>query len=134
MLVLPGGLREAVKPRELRYRLLWGHRYGFVRAALKNRAPVIPLAAVGSEELFELVGDAYARGLRWLHRRFPLPLVRHVRRAHLTFIFGDPIVFDVDPAKCDDPPTLKRARHEIEGALQELIDEELARRAHVAVE
>ena len=32
VLVLPGGLREAVKPRELRYRLLWGKRYGsFVR-------------------------------------------------------------------------------------------------------
>ena len=39
VLVLPGGIREALKPRELRYRLLWGHRYGFVRAAIRNHAP-----------------------------------------------------------------------------------------------
>src|SRR6185295_17511748 len=32
LLVLPGGLRESLKPKDLRYRLLWGHRYGFVRA------------------------------------------------------------------------------------------------------
>ncbi|HVJ90732.1 MAG TPA: 1-acyl-sn-glycerol-3-phosphate acyltransferase, partial [Labilithrix sp.] len=30
VLVLPGGVREAMKPHELRYRLLWGRRYGFV--------------------------------------------------------------------------------------------------------
>src|SRR5258706_5185476 len=38
VLVLPGGLREAVKPRELRYRLLWGNRFGFVKAAIRHGA------------------------------------------------------------------------------------------------
>ena len=51
---------EALKPRELRYRLLWGHRYGFIRAAIRNRTPISPLAAIGSDELFDFVGDAYA--------------------------------------------------------------------------
>jgi hypothetical protein len=65
VLVLPGGLREAVKPRELRYRLLWGHRYGFVRAAIRNQAPLVPLASIGADDLFDFVGNAsrtsYAR-------------------------------------------------------------------------
>jgi len=46
VLVMPGGVREALKPRELRYRLLWGHRYGFVRAALRNQTPIVPVASV----------------------------------------------------------------------------------------
>ena len=36
VLVLPGGLREALKPRELRYRLLWGRRY----ASCAQRSPI----------------------------------------------------------------------------------------------
>jgi 1-acyl-sn-glycerol-3-phosphate acyltransferase len=75
VLVLPGGLREAVKPRELRYRLLWGHRYGFVRAAIRNQAPIVPLASIGADDLFDFVGNAYRRGERWLRRTgIPVPL------------------------------------------------------------
>jgi elongation factor G len=52
VLVLPGGLREAVKPRELRYRLLWGHRYGFIRAAIRKGTLLLKLTPV-------FVGSAY---------------------------------------------------------------------------
>src|SRR4051812_8602576 len=65
VMVLPGGLREAVKPRELRYQLLWGQRYGFIHAAIRNQAPIIPLASVGTDELFDFVGNPYQRGRRW---------------------------------------------------------------------
>lgn len=57
VLVLPGGLCEAVKPHELRYRLLWGHRYGFVRAALRHGAPLVPVASLGADDIIHLVGD-----------------------------------------------------------------------------
>jgi 1-acyl-sn-glycerol-3-phosphate acyltransferase len=87
VLVLPGGLREAVKPKELRYRLLWGHRYGFVRAALRHHAPIVPLASIGSEDVFRLVGNAYARGERLLGRHIPLPRLGWPRRARLRFVF-----------------------------------------------
>jgi 1-acyl-sn-glycerol-3-phosphate acyltransferase len=133
VVVLPGGLRESLKPRELRYRLLWGHRYGFVRAAIRNRTPVCPLAAIGSDELFDLVGDAYARGKRWLGRfAVPIPLPARLlpipHRVHLRYVVGDPIELPAAPAEANDPEVLRRCRHLIEGALQELIDTELARR------
>jgi 1-acyl-sn-glycerol-3-phosphate acyltransferase len=132
VVVLPGGLREAVKPRELRYRLLWGHRYGFVKAAIRNRAPLIPLATLGGDELFDFVGDAYARGERWLHRRFPLPMPSHLRplphRVSLHYVIGEPVVPDVPPNQAEDPTALRKLRREIEGALQEIIDSELAKR------
>jgi 1-acyl-sn-glycerol-3-phosphate acyltransferase len=133
-LVLPGGLREAVKPRELRYRLLWGHRYGFVKAAIRNGVPLVPLASIGADDLFDFVGDAYDRGERWLKTSgVPIPLPSRVlpipHRVRLRFVVGDPI--HPPPIACDDERGLRRFRHEIEGALHELIDRELARRVGI---
>jgi 1-acyl-sn-glycerol-3-phosphate acyltransferase len=130
LLVLPGGLRESVKPHELRYRLLWGKRYGFVRTALRHRAPIVPLAMVGADDLFTLVGNPFARGRRLgfpLPRpSFGVPLLHPVR---LKGIFGEPIAFDLPPSAADDPALVRRCRREVEGALHELLDQELARRA-----
>jgi len=126
VLVLPGGLREAVKPRELRYRLLWGHRYGFVHAALRNRVPLVPLACVGGDDVIGLVGDAYARARR-LHLPFPLPRPTIPHRAALRFIVGEPIPVD---GCTDDDAGARRLRREVEGALHELIEDELVRRLH----
>ena len=135
VLVLPGGLREAVKPRELRYRLLWGHRYGFVRAAMRNHAPIVPLASLGADEVFELVGDAYARGERWLHARVPVPRLAHVlripRRARgLKYVLGEPITPTALPGEATEAAE-RRIRREVEGALHDLFEAELAARAGI---
>jgi 1-acyl-sn-glycerol-3-phosphate acyltransferase len=128
VVVQPGGLREAVKPRELRYRLLWGHRYGFVRAAIRNRAPLVPLVCLGADELFDFVGNAFRRGERLLpHTGIPVPLPRRVlpsRLAKLRYVIGDPI----PPPSQDDEATVHRYRREIEGAIHELIEVELGGR------
>ncbi len=129
---LPGGLRESLKPRELRYRLLWGKRFGFVKAALRNRAPLVPLAGIGADEIFDLVGDPFARGRSWLRRDFPLPRpawglpLLHPR--HLRYVIGDPVYPTLRP---DEPEEqgLRRLRREVRGAIEEIIDDELAARA-----
>jgi len=133
VLVMPGGLREAVKPRELRYRLLWGHRYGFVRAAIRNQTPIVPLASVGSDDWFDFVGNAYSRGEKWLHRKgIPLPLPSRIlpipHLVPLHFVVGDPILPRIDPKDAEDPRALRSVRREVEGALHELFEDELARR------
>ncbi len=128
VLVLPGGLREAMKPRELRYRLLWGHRYGFVRAAVRNGAPIVPIASLGADDIFDLVGDPFARARR-LHLPFPLPRllpVPHLRA--LSFVIGEPI--PVDDATTDEDGHVRRLRREVEGALHEIFEDELTQRAH----
>ena len=138
VLVLPGGLREAMKPRELRYRLLWGRRFGFVRAAIRNGAPLVPLAAIGSDEEFELVGDAFARGRRWTGiRGLPIPrpsLAPLLHPARLRYVFGEPIPARARPEDAADAQVVRRVRREVEGELQELIDVELARRAGIPLE
>jgi 1-acyl-sn-glycerol-3-phosphate acyltransferase len=138
VLTLPGGLRESVKPRELRYRLLWGERYGFVRAAIRNGAPMVPLACIGADDLFDFVGNAYRRGERWLRRSgIPIPLPSRIlpipHLVRICFIFGEPIAPGVAPEAADDPAVVRRLRHEVEGALHELIESELANRAGIDV-
>lgn len=136
VLVLPGGVREAVKPRELRYRLLWGHRYGFIRAAIRNQTPIVPLAAIGADDWFDFVGNAYSRGARWLHRPdIPLPLPSRIlpipHRAPLRYVFGEPI-FPRLPREAErDESAVRQLRREVGGALHEIIDNELARRAGI---
>jgi len=131
VLVLPGGLREALKPRELRYRLLWGNRYGFVRAAIRSSAPIVPIASLGADDIFDLVGDAFARA-RSLRLPFPLPRPAHllpVPHLHaLRFVVGEPI--PVDDAATDEAAHVRRLRREVEGALHEIFEDELTRRAH----
>ena len=138
VVVLPGGLREAVKPRELRYRLLWGHRYGFVRAALRNQAPIVPITCLGADDLFNLVGDAFARA-RKLRLPFPLPRPAHLFPfPHLRtfrFVVGEPIPVDDagHDSGHDDEHLVRRLRREVEGAIHETIELDLARRAHFCV-
>jgi 1-acyl-sn-glycerol-3-phosphate acyltransferase len=135
---LPGGLREALKPRELRYRLLWGHRYGFVRAAIRNHAPIVPVASIGADELFDLVGNAFARGNRWLRGTgIPIPLtskllpIPHLVR--MKFVIGEPIA-PPEPACGADEVAARRLRREVEGALHEIFEHELADRAGIHID
>jgi 1-acyl-sn-glycerol-3-phosphate acyltransferase len=136
LLVLPGGFREAVKPRELRYQLLWGKRYGFVQLAIRHQLPLIPLACVGADDLFDFVGNAYARGQRWLGlKNLPVPLPARIlpipHRTSLRFILGEPVIPGVGPELSDDVPSLRWLRREVAGSLHELIENELARRAGI---
>jgi 1-acyl-sn-glycerol-3-phosphate acyltransferase len=136
LLVLPGGLRESVKPRELRYRLLWGNRYGFVRAAIAHRAPIVPVACIGADDLFDFAGNAFRRGERLLRRPgIPIPLPTRIlpipHLVRLRFVIGEPIAPAHEPEQADDPAVLRRFRHEVEGALSELIEIELARRVGI---
>jgi 1-acyl-sn-glycerol-3-phosphate acyltransferase len=138
LLVMPGGLRESLKPRELRYRLLWGHRYGFVRAAIRNHAPIVPVASIGADELFDLVGNAFTRGSRWLRRTgIPIPLTSKLipipHFVRMKFLVGEPIP---PPATAGDPGDVlvHRVRREVEGALHELFEHELAARVGIQID
>lgn len=128
VLVLPGGLREAMKPRELRYRLLWGTRYGFVHAAMRNGAPLVPIASIGADDIFDLVGDAFARARR-VHAPFPIPRptgLPHLRH-RLRYVVGEAIPVELGGG-LDVDQRARRLRREVEGALHEMFEARLAER------
>ena len=135
VLVMPGGMREALKPVELRYRLLWGDRLGFVRVAHEAGVPIVPIAAIGADELVELVGDAYERGRRWLGGALPLPRPKWglpwVHPTPLSYELGEPIEVRAYPDE-NDEHLWRRVRDEVRGSLEGMLDEALAARVGAA--
>ena len=104
ILVFPGGSREVNKQRGQRYQLLWRERIGFARLALEFGYPIVPFAAVGAEEMVDILVDENTPIYGVLARRyeqllgFPPPrIVRGVgptpipRPERLYFWFGEPI-------------------------------------------
>jgi 1-acyl-sn-glycerol-3-phosphate acyltransferase len=103
ILVFPGGGREVFKRKGERYRLLWATRSGFARLAIEHGYPIVPFAAVGAEECYDILVDAgdllrFVPPLRWLPRAEEVPpLVRGLgptllpRPQRFYFHFGQPI-------------------------------------------
>ena len=58
ILVFPGGGREVFKHKGERYRLIWKNRTGFAALAIAHGYPIVPFAAVGAEECFDILLDA----------------------------------------------------------------------------
>jgi 1-acyl-sn-glycerol-3-phosphate acyltransferase len=103
ILVFPGGAREVFKRKGEQYRLLWGDRTGFAHLAIEHAYPIVPFAAVGADDCYDILLDAgdvlrAVPALRRLPRADELPpLVRGVgptvlpRPQRFYFAFGPPI-------------------------------------------
>lgn len=57
VLVFPGGAREVFKRRGESYQLLWGDRLGFARMAIEHGYPIVPFAAVGGDDTYDVLLD-----------------------------------------------------------------------------
>jgi 1-acyl-sn-glycerol-3-phosphate acyltransferase len=70
--VFPEGIKGAGKPFRERYRLQRFGRGGFVEIALRTGAPIVPVAVVGSEEIYPKLGEARALARLLRMPYFPL--------------------------------------------------------------
>jgi len=50
VLVFPGGDLDACKPYSRRYSIEFGKRRGFIRTAIQERAPIVPVVSVGAHQ------------------------------------------------------------------------------------
>lgn len=132
--VWPEGFKGIGKPFSERYKLQRFGRGGFVSAALKAGAPIVPTAIVGSEEIYPMLGNArtLARILGlpyfpltptfpWLG---PLGLVPLPSKWHIEF--GDPIeTAHYGPESAEDPMLVfeltDRVREQIQTSLYRLL-------------
>jgi 1-acyl-sn-glycerol-3-phosphate acyltransferase len=76
LLVYPGGDYDVHRPTWLGSRVDFGGRKGFIRLALEQNVPVVPVVSVGGQEtaLFLTRGEGLARAL-WLDRLFRLKVL-----------------------------------------------------------
>ncbi|OBJ10837.1 hypothetical protein A5625_10220 [Mycobacterium sp. 1465703.0] len=53
ILVFPGGAREIAKSKGEEYHLNWRERCGFVRLAVENGYPIVPVGLVGGDDVYK---------------------------------------------------------------------------------
>lgn len=58
VLVFPGGGREVCKRKGEAYSLIWKKRAGFAKLAAQHNYTIIPFAAVGAEDCYDILWDA----------------------------------------------------------------------------
>jgi 1-acyl-sn-glycerol-3-phosphate acyltransferase len=133
VLVFPGGAREVNKRKGERYKLMWKERLGFARLAIEHRYPVVPFAAVGAEEMLDVVVDvnnpvmAAFKGALERLGRVPLEpaIVRGVglsplpRPQRLYFWFGDPIETTAYARRRDAEAAAQALRDEVKTAVED---------------
>ncbi|MCM6774197.1 acyltransferase family protein [Nocardia sp. CDC159] len=57
VIVFPGGGREAMRRKGEKYVLKWEGRTGFARMAIEAGAPILPVAMIGADDVFDVVFD-----------------------------------------------------------------------------
>ncbi|ABG93864.1 conserved hypothetical protein [Rhodococcus jostii RHA1] len=138
--VFPEGFKGIGKPFSERYKLQRFGRGGFVSAAMRTGAPIIPCSIVGSEEIYPKIGElgTLARLLGMPY--FPVtPLFPHFGPLGLVPLpskwyieFGKPIVTDTyDAAAADDPMELFEVTDHVRETIQQTLYRLLAKRRNV---
>ena len=132
--VWPEGFKGIGKPFADRYKLQRFGRGGFVAAAMRSGAPIIPCAIVGAEETYPLIGNlgglARLLGLPYVPVTPTFPWLGPLGLVPLPskwiIEFGEPILTDVHPAGAADDPMLvfdltDRIRETIQQTLYSLL-------------
>lgn len=131
VVIFPEGTPGIGKPYRDRYHLQ-PFRVGHAELGIRHRAPIVPVAIVGAEEMWPQLAR-----IRRLHPfgapylpvpAFPIPLPTHF---HIWY--GDPIPLHerYSEADADDPHQIAVASLEVESAVQALIDRGLREREGV---
>ncbi len=72
IMLAPGGMREAIRPKEQAFQIRWKNRKGFVRLAIRTQTPVMLAACPEADRLL----DVYPNFLTpWVYKRLKLPFV-----------------------------------------------------------
>jgi 1-acyl-sn-glycerol-3-phosphate acyltransferase len=119
--VYPGGIDDSFKLSREAYTLKWGNRAGFARVAMRAGAPIVPIAATGIDEIFEVDRrEGFFGRLLFGRDRYDLPLPRSIipRRVPLDFFVLPPIDTSGDP---DDPEAVERVRRATWEALESVL-------------
>jgi 1-acyl-sn-glycerol-3-phosphate acyltransferase len=141
VLVFPGGDLDACKPWSQRYAITFGKRRGFIRAAIRQGVPIVPIVSVGAHDSLYIWSDgskvARALGLPRRARSnvapigvaLPWGLIVGVPIPHLpppvkihTRILA-PIDLDLPPSAAEDANAVEIAFERVRAAMQSAMDD-----------
>lgn len=130
VVVFPEGYKGLGKRYSQRYRLRRFGRGGFIKLALRTGAPLLPVAVVGAEEMYPILGKlhlaARAFGLPFfpITPTFPLlgPLGLLPLPSPWLIRFGEPIHLPYGPDDSNDSVLINRLSEEFRQTLQSMLD------------
>jgi 1-acyl-sn-glycerol-3-phosphate acyltransferase len=133
--LFPEGVAGLAKLFSERY-VLQPFSSGFVRLALRYQATIVPVAVVGAEEIYPLIGRVRALGkllgIPYLPVTpfFPLlgPLGMIPLPTKWMMRFGKPIVLDAPPRRSHDGATVRALAEQIRVRVQQMVRDLLRRR------
>jgi 1-acyl-sn-glycerol-3-phosphate acyltransferase len=138
--VWPEGFKGIGKPFSERYKLQRFGRGGFVSAALRTGAPIIPCSIVGAEEIYPMVGNvktlARLAGLPYVPVTPTFPLLGLLGLVPLPskwiIEFGEPVeTAHLGPAAADDPMLVFDLTDQIRESIQQTLYKLLMQRRSV---
>jgi 1-acyl-sn-glycerol-3-phosphate acyltransferase len=139
VLVFPEGRKGTEKLYKDRYRLRRFGRGGFVEAAMRARAPIVPVCVVGAEEsapvfaqlgLFKRLTGLLYFPITPTFPHFGLAGMLGYLPAKFKIRFLEPIPFD-DPDAHEDKALVQTVAHEVRARIQENLWDMLAKRKSV---
>lgn len=140
VLVYPGSDIDTYRPWKERHKVELAGRTGFIKCALRERVPIVPVLATGTHEQWIVLtrGDGLARRLHTgrLLRTKVLPLALALPfgltlgllpylplPAQTTIAFGRPLRWpELGPEAADDPAIVGRCYEEVRAAMQVILD------------
>jgi 1-acyl-sn-glycerol-3-phosphate acyltransferase len=147
VLLYPGGEQDAMRNWRKRDRAVLAGRKGFVRFAIRQQVPIVPVASVGGHDtVFVLSEGRFLAKWTGLGKRlrgatlpivsgFPFPLAVEILPVHLPLPAKirtellEPIRLDADPDKADDEAYVDSVYREVQAALQAGMDRLAKRRS-----
>ncbi len=125
----PEGVSGPAKSFRDRYQIqAW--RVGFAELAIRHRAHVVPVAVIGAEESWPLLGKI--RGLHAFGAPYlPIPATPAPLPVHVHIRYGAPIDFGRAPSDASDPRVVTEAAGVARDALEQLVAHALRERRGV---
>ena len=137
--IFPEGIQGAFRFYREAYQLGRFGRDEYVKAALRNRAPIIPFVTVGSAEIFPIFGKIEWRWWKnasaWpfipITPTFPLLPLPLPSKWHTQFLSPLHIEAEYPPEAARDAPTVRAISQEVQKRMQEAVDDMLKRRKSI---
>jgi len=140
--VFPEGYKGIGKGWKKRYQLQRFGRGGFVEVCMETGAPIIPVAIIGAEEAYPMIGNVKFLARRFGAPYFPItptfPLLGPLGAIPLPskwiIAFGEPIpMVQYGPKAVDDTQLVLELTDHVRQTVQDLINENLGKRRHTFI-
>lgn len=150
LLIYPGGVRDVFRPHALRDKVCFFGQKGFIKLALMENAPIVPLISHGAHDTLYILTDLYPQlarlhrqgipwpfgfdpgtfpiylGLPWGLSVGPLPNLPLPRPLHTRVCPG--IVFERSgPEAAHDSDYINHCYHQVQSTMQRELDDLFAR-------